>query len=643
MMRFAALICTWAVAALTLLARLDAQAPGPPFVEATLTVRLTADRSDYKIGEVIPLELVFSGRGEPDLYFSTENYDRSGRMETEQYAVTPEDGADDPLADYFSASAGRIGGGLRGWHRLDGTPFRLRVNLNDWIRFTRPGRYQISIVSRRLHRYSNRPAPELKSDPLTLEIADAPAAWASEQVAIARGAIDQGVDDLTRDRVTLLRHLGTREAALALVDLHDRLAGRFGFDVVAGLAASPFRRDIVAAMEERVDAGVPLPPSYLRDVTLLRSLLEAPSGTGDPAARFERSRSIESDYRTRWLMALLRRPPSTGALRAAFEAVAVTSDPGFEATVARALRERPELAAEAFLALPPSVQQTLLHSHWTALEGPWRESATLRLYDSWKGDYRFSGAGDLALTRLQEIAPIQGRALLLEEIRTGRHGLAYETLSRIPDNERRDLDDALRMRFERATSGDDRATTVWLMAKYGSRALVPVVKAEIERGVMCSIEAGALAYLLKHDPQSAVRRLQPEFDRAGGCVVVPWQEVAARFWDDHLEHAALAHARSTVPRHASEAIQILGRYGSVAAKQPLIERLTDWEKEWRGRASELEGPPLESGAIIENALVNALLQNKTFALSAADLARVRTSCVTDSCRKNVDAQLKRRQ
>ena len=432
MRRFAALICTSAVAAHTLLAPVNAQGPGAAVLEATLTVRLTADRADYKIGEVIPLELVFSGRGEPDLYCSTENYDRSGRMETEQYAVTPEDGADDPLADYFSASGGRIGGGLRGWQQLDGTPFRLQVNLNDWIRFTRPGRYQLSIVSRRLHRHSNRPAPELKSDPLTLEIADAPAAWASEQVAIARSAIDQGVDDRTRDRVTLLRHLGTREAALALVDLHDRLSGRFGFDVVAGLAGSPFRRDIVAAMEERVDAGVPIPPSYLRDVTLLRSLLEAPSGAGDPAARFERSRSIESDYRTRWLMALLRRPPSTGALRAVFETVAVTSDPAFDATVAKALVERRDLAEEAFLALTPSVQHSVLQSHWTALEGPWRESATRRLYDGWKGDYRFPGAGDLALTRLQEIAPSQGRALLLDEIRTGRHGLAYDTLSRIP-------------------------------------------------------------------------------------------------------------------------------------------------------------------------------------------------------------------
>jgi hypothetical protein len=642
MNRLAALICASAVAAVTLPAPLNAQAPGAAVFEATLTVRLPAGRSDYKIGELIPLELVFSGRGEADLYFSTENYDRSGRMETEQYAVTPAAGADDPLADYFGAGVGRIGGGLRGWQRLDGTPFRLQVNLNDWIRFTRPGRYQLSIVSRRLHRYSNRPAPELKSDPITLEIDDAPAAWASEQAAIARGGIDQGPDDNARDGVRMLRHLGTKEAALALVDLYDRLAGRFGFDVVAGLAGSPFRRDIVAAMEVRVDAGEPLPPSYVRDVTLLRSLLEAPAGTADPAARFERLKFIESDYRTRWLMALLRRPPSTVALRAAFEAVAATSDPAFDATVARALMERPDLAEEAFLALTPSVQHTILHSHWTALAGPWRESAVLRLYDRWKGDYRFSGAGDLALTRLQEIAPIQGRALLLDEIRTGRHGLAYDTLSRMPDVERPDLDDALRMRFERATSGEDRATTVWLMAKYGSRALAPVVKAEIDRGVMCSIEAGALVYLLKHDPRSAVPRLQPEFDRSRGCAGVMWQEIAARFWDEQLEHAALAHARSTDPRQAAAAIQALGRYGSAAARQPLIERLAAWEKEWRGRKSELEGLPLDSPAVIENALVNALLQNRQFALSAEDMARMRVLCVTDGCLKNLDAQLRGR-
>ena len=157
-----------------------------------------------------------------------------------------------------------------------------------------------------------------------------------------------------------------------------------------------------------------------------------------------------------------------------------------------------------------------------------------------------------------------------------------------------------------------------------------------------SIEAGALVYLLKHDPRSAVPRLQPEFDRAGRGCVVPWQEVAARFWDDHLEHAALANARSRVSRQASEAIQVLGRYGSAAARQPLIERLAEWEREWRGRKSELEGLPLDSPAIIENSLVNALLQNRQFALSALDLARVRALCVTDACARNVEAQLRSR-
>src|SRR5512137_1770722 len=94
---------------------------GPPeAVEATLTVRLAADKSTYALGELIPLELEFRGRAGPDWNFNTMG-DGLWRG-PERYVVTPAGGHDDPFAEYFS-SVGIVGSVLSGWHPLDGTPF----------------------------------------------------------------------------------------------------------------------------------------------------------------------------------------------------------------------------------------------------------------------------------------------------------------------------------------------------------------------------------------------------------------------------------------------------------------------------------------------------------------------------------------
>ena len=86
----------------------------PAPIDATVTVRLAAGKTTYAIGELIPLELEFRGRAEPDYYFWTGTYDRRGRMIYERYDVAPGNGNDDPLAEFFGAFGGP-GGGLGGW------------------------------------------------------------------------------------------------------------------------------------------------------------------------------------------------------------------------------------------------------------------------------------------------------------------------------------------------------------------------------------------------------------------------------------------------------------------------------------------------------------------------------------------------
>lgn len=612
----------------------------PPTVDAALTVRFTAGKSTYAVGELIPLELEFRGRAGPDHFFST------GQMRRERYVVTPEGGADDPLREYYS-SVGVVGGGLSGWHPLDGTPFVLRVQLNEWVRFRKPGTYRLVVESRRLERYSREPAPAVVSRPVTLHVETATPEWAAAEVARAVAALEGRGPGTSREAVAILRHLGTKDASLALVRLYGTGGDRLRFDWTAGLAASPHRAEIVEAMEARVDAGEPPPAGFVRDLALLRSFLDLPGGSYE--ARFERQKAAECDYARRSLESLGHGNPSTEALEAALAALEEAPEPACETSLPLLLGAHPAAAREAFLALRRPTQALLLGYRWSSIAGPWLQPALEAVYDRWRGDFRFPGVGDAALRRLAEMDPARGRSLAIDEVRTGGHGIVPETLTSLLGEPVPDLDEALRERHRAARTEEGQAATMELIARYGSARLLPLVRVEIDRDPFCALEAAALAYLLDHDPPPALRRLQPGFDRrrSGMCVVPPWSELAPLHWDQAVEAAAIAHLQGESPRLVSDAAQILGAHGSARAKGPLLERLVRWNEEWRGRAAELAalvaGPTaFDSPVVVENFLVNALLDGRAFSLTKEETERVRDLCLTRACRDNVDARARSR-
>jgi hypothetical protein len=66
---------------------------------ASLTILFASGTSVFHVGEVIPVELSFTA-SLPDTYdMDTRNYDRSGRLNMEQFQVAPS--SRDPLANYY--------------------------------------------------------------------------------------------------------------------------------------------------------------------------------------------------------------------------------------------------------------------------------------------------------------------------------------------------------------------------------------------------------------------------------------------------------------------------------------------------------------------------------------------------------------
>jgi hypothetical protein len=606
-------------------------------------------KATYFVGEEIPLDLEFRGTGDKDYYFSTETCGFfGGGLWPEHVTVAPPDGIDHPLADVLP------GGGscLSGRHALDRTPLVIPASLNDAVRFTRPGRYRMVVTSTRLGRYSRQPAPVLTSAPVELTIVAMDEAWAEGEVSRAASLISQGGANV-RHGAAILRYLGSEGAALALLEHYDTIAKVDAGEVAAGLISSSRRTFIVQQMEMRVDEGGSLDASFLNTLTRLRVLLELPAIPGNDAARRERTPVVQAEYDARWRAALAGRPVTAAMLGAELARLEWNPTVELRQQIAQDLEQHPAQASDGFVALPPRLQEYFVRSEniWPYLNRPWILAPLRQVYAQSHGPLSPAGftigPGSRILKRLFELVPDEGRRLILEEIRTGEHGISYDALAILPDAELPELDTALQARYVSAPKGDfgatlgDRGTTAWLIWRYGSARLRPFVNRLLARPLpSCEVEGGLIAYVLKHDPAVAIQRLDPSFDRTGGGIcVAPLTSVAARYWDDRLESAAIAQLTAADVHKVIDAAQLLGGHGSSAAKQPLLDRLAAWSAEWQGRTAELV--PFGMGVadppqVIENNVVNALFQNERFALTEDDVANIRRLCLTDGCRTNTD-------
>lgn len=337
--------------------------PEPTPVNASLVVHLPADRSAYRVGEEIPLTLEYRGTADEDYFFSTATCGLFGRFGwAERVAVAPANDTDDPLAEFLASSGGILGSCISSWHPLDGTPLVIYFSVNDLIRFNRPGAYTLVVSSTRLQRHSARAAPLLTSAPVELTIMPMDDDWATAEAARATGLIDGGNGSDMRHGAAMLRYLGTEAAALALIGRYDALARVSAGELTMGLIASAHRTLIIQRMEARLDQGDGLDASFLTTLTRLRVLRDLPSTAADQAARRDQTTKVQAEYDARWRAATARTLVSAATLGA--ELARLQTNPAAELAqqIAADLQQHPAEAVEAFLALPPHIQQGLLQS-----------------------------------------------------------------------------------------------------------------------------------------------------------------------------------------------------------------------------------------------------------------------------------------
>ena len=211
------------IAAACLLVSASLQAQSPPQAK----LEISAPKTTFYVGEMIPLTLSFTSSTPNSFYVDANINGMSDRLDVlDLFVVDPDEFTEDPLPVNGPHPVGVVD---RGPALLSGGPFTLERTLNEWIRFRRPGVYQVHVVSKRVWPAADgvlgRPSifdPKiiLTSNVLTLEIQSTPPDWAAKQLAYAVSVLDQPVspafNEPRRQAARILRFLDTCEAAVEL-------------------------------------------------------------------------------------------------------------------------------------------------------------------------------------------------------------------------------------------------------------------------------------------------------------------------------------------------------------------------------------------------------------------------------------------
>jgi hypothetical protein len=644
----------------------SAQKPADPCTsttglpDATLELTTRDGQTRFREGEIVGLSLAFMSSAPGKYQADTRGYDRSGRLGIEAFCIDPAT-ARDPLADYYAGINGFVGGGLGGYEALSSTPYRVAVELNEW--WTLPaGRFQMRVVSHRLQRAAAKGEPgngpvevPLISNSIAIEVVPATSEWQAAQLSTAIAALDSSAELTAKHGARILRFLGsvasTRELARRYWTLNDQPNG---WDLMFGLFGSPERQVAIDAMKAAiVDPAHAISLDFIHTLSLLELQASVnyrlprfdPTNRDEWTRIFERKNAAYDASVARHVAELAAVvDKKTASARGASVDALLTAPPGVP--IDREQMRR--MLIDAWDTLPLRTRNELILSRWNEIGGPELLPLLRRIVNGPAGLPRRSDQVDrgTAVRRIYELAPDEGRDVILREIRDVKGDIEIGVLGILPEREIPALDASLVASLQLGRGTSD--VNYQLLSRYASVSPLSDVQRiyEPRRGRWaCASQASMLRYFLRVAPDYGVAEVkaalaQRQSTHCYSMLLPDLKDAVADPRVEVLAIAALDDSDSEVVRYAAEA---LGRYGSAAAEEPLWRRLTAFHEAWKDRADELrQGPgfssPHAADSMIEYAIEEALSRGQGWLCGPDKLARLKT-LVTPMRQGEVDRQL----
>jgi len=622
--------------------------------ETTALVITTADqRSTFRIGERIPIDLSFTGPDNKQFEITMASYDRSGRMSYEQFEVEPDSGWSDPLAVYFGSQGGFIGGGLSSLGVLSQTPTVMHLNLNEWVRFDRPGNYTVVVTSHRVgdSRAASRAISEpsdftLKSNPIHLKIIPASSIWQEAKLAsivdeLATWPATPGIQAPAREEaIADLRYLGTTAAARVMAQHLRDDEPTMMYQCAFGLIGLPevLHPKAVAALNKLI-----LDPDFPVSSWFLTTLATLQIAAGEPKEQQSQGmRLSDAD----WESVLEALPGKRGKARAETVQTLLGAQPK-EMTPQTKL-ELNGILMVSLSDLPVDKQVSVLESDWDSIESPsllptLQQLAKKPLNDPGSNDsniYTTRELKSIALERWYELDPDSARREAIRQIGSAHPSMTAESLYFLENESLPQFENIWAEAFISTTDYQQETVFASLLAHFGTGGATSIVRQKAEAKIgewACAPQEAALGYLVKFDPSSA-RPLVEQAVQARGpgktaCNHTIFQDVARYSHDPMLNEVARQALDDPDPEVTLDALIYLMSYGEPSDEEPISNRYTKWNQRWQGRADELDSR--EAGSLAGNwqevglgeDLANALIANQGWLASEKLIQNTIEKCV----------------
>ena len=645
----------------------------------SFTIKLKDNQKQFHLGEIITVELSFAASKPDTLTLDAATYDRSGRLHSDGFALDPQDGAVDPIGDYFSAQLNAFFmGGLRGIPDLTDKPYVITDELNEWQRIDKAGHYRLYVVSSRVGRKAsgngvllqNGYSPAI-SNVIEFDILPADKKWATEKLSEAISVLSKS-EGSHNPACRTLRFLGTTAAATEMRKRFDGSDNKCEWEYKFGLIGSPHRDFVIRDMENAISLREqPITAHFIRTLALLEFIKRGPGLPSLPdgateeqraqySSQLERRRNFYDELSLNYVRQLMMVIPlKQGYARAASLQTVLDFRTELNTAGSSQWSTLLSLLPEVFKRLPFDEQCQLLTYEWKPIASaamlPVLREVLKYSYstkeDSELGGFNFFRQEELrsiALRRLYELSPEEGRRLIFEEIRRPSLRVGIDVLRSLPDKTLPELNTVLLDKLAKARREEswDTGNEAELIERYATDEILMQVKAVYEAGGLndpnCSTQPALVAYFLRVAPSLGGEYLNKALSMRSTGFPLCYEKLLKGVADLHMsaevEEAATAALDDENSEVVSQAASVLADYGSADAEKALWKRFEKWHEAMESR-SEPEKELTVEDKKIEKALREALSSGQAWFSDPEKLKRVRDLCLSDKERQQVDGMI----
>ena len=622
--------------------------------DVKVQISFAGEKSVYRIGEPIKLILSYTST-EPG--FMVERY-YSPRFD--DVIVSPTDGIYDwlyrlnRLYSYDDVS-------MR--EKLSESPVIIDITVNDLVRFDKPGKYKIKVVSRRV---SGSEKPSWRSHPISLssneiEFELKEMSEADERAEVKRiTALMDSATNLNQHQI-YKRDLDYLTGDVSTVEKVNRFLNPPVFGGVTWLDSG---KGLDIARNKKL--AIKLFETVLRDpnrepsreliskLITLRILMEDERQPSQAAAsdqlwkeRETRSSELSQAYYAELLDSL---PKRAGKNQIAAAYTIFTSLPRDD-TSSVAFNITKTFLLEKFDELMPYGRVDLLDRFWDKIKNPSLVPSLEKILlgkeptPSWH-------VRDNALKRLIEIDQKRARPFVINEIRDPDSFINPDILVKLDDKFLPETDDALLEQIKNlAATNDNRKRLnlqfkLTLAARYATDKIYQeMLEVYKKYSASWSIERSGplLSYLARHNDEKTLplieEKLNKSGDRAGSNF---FYTVTKTGFSKGMEKLLQERLENDDEQIAGTAAYYLSKNGGGENKSLIEKRYNRWLAKWSGRGAELVNPDagveIKGEAMFQINLLEALIRAENWKLPETEMNRLKLTCLTDNCQSNFTAR-----